>query len=106
MEIFGFLPRTRLAKIVPQIGNWYFASKAQYCLHEFGKITLGQLSIRRPTNGPGTIVANQTEQELQLDDVPMPIPVNVKSFKEIYIRYNIYKQTKFGSTCKDNLMNF
>jgi hypothetical protein len=95
--VFGFMPRRQLGELVPQIGNWYFASKAQFYLHECGQITLAYLTI-----GPASIndddepeypivdveVGPAEEDEcfwdLPLADVPMP--TNVKNFKGIRIR--------------------
>jgi hypothetical protein len=93
-----------LAEIVPQIGDWHFATKAQYYLHECGRITLGELDIRRSTswvnrkNGiPIPIVkfyeydpmeykynADQPGWEYPMADVP--IPKNIINFEAIHIR--------------------
>jgi hypothetical protein len=85
--VFAFLPRLQLAEIVPQIGNWYFAEKAQYYLHECGKITLGRvyLNIRLFRNQVVPVIVNH-DRKLPIPDVP--IPVNVKDFKAMYIRFD------------------
>jgi hypothetical protein len=44
------MSRRQLGELVLQIGNWYFASKAQFYLHECGQITLAYLTI-----GPASI---------------------------------------------------
>ena len=82
--MFGFLPRPQLAEIVSLIGDWYFAGKVQYYLHECGKITLGELVVTSPRNGHGHgPVVLKEFRELPLADAPMP--GNVKNFKEIHI---------------------
>jgi hypothetical protein len=81
--VFGFLPRRQLGELVPQIGDWYFASKAQFYLHECGQITLAYLTIESSTNGNGPIIWKG--REWPLADVPMP--ENVKDFKGIALRF-------------------
>jgi hypothetical protein len=84
--VFGFLPRPQLGELVSLIGDWYFASKAQFYLHECGQITLGDLDIDESAieNGHVIVVVNG-RRVLPLADVPMP--ENVKNFKHIYIRF-------------------
>jgi hypothetical protein len=96
VDIFAFLHRPQLAEIVPQIGNWHFATKAQYYLHECGRITLGDLDIRRTTswmnrNGPPIVKFYeyndyQTGWEFPMADVP--IPKNIIGFETIHIRFS------------------
>jgi hypothetical protein len=81
--VFGFLPRPQLGKLVSLIADWYFASKAQFYLHECGQITLGHLDIEPSANGSGPVIV-KGRQELPLADVPMP--KNVQNFKHIFIR--------------------
>jgi hypothetical protein len=92
-DVFGFLPRCQLGELVPQIGDWYFASKAQFYLHECGQITLGWLnigpsSINENANPIVEVVVGPEEEQLfwglPLADVPMP--TNVKNFKGIRLR--------------------
>jgi hypothetical protein len=94
--VFGFLPRRQLAELVPQIGNWYFASKAQFYLHECGQITLAYLIIgpsenddNHPNHPIVDVVVDPEEDQyftnLPLADVPMP--TNVKNFQGIRIRF-------------------
>jgi hypothetical protein len=80
------VPRPQLAEIVPQIGDWYFATKAQYYLHECGQITLGPLEIISSINGHGAVTRKVFcfGPEFPLADAPMP--ENVKNF-EIWIRF-------------------
>jgi hypothetical protein len=100
-DIFGFLPRPQLAELVPDIGDWHFASKAQYYLHEFGKITLGYLHIRRSTSWANRknglpiaklLISNENDDqagwEYPLADVP--IPKNIVNFAGIRIRLACY----------------
>jgi hypothetical protein len=82
--VFGFLARPHLAKIVPQIGNWYFALKAQYYLHECGNITLGR-DLHISVNGNGPAIERTYLTYMPLADVPMP--KNVKNFNDIQIRF-------------------
>jgi hypothetical protein len=97
-DIFGFLPRPQLAELVPQIGDWHFASKAQYYLHGCGRITLGELHISRSTSWinrktgtPIVKLCNDYDDEHQYFgwDFPMadvPIPKNIINFEYIFIR--------------------
>jgi hypothetical protein len=82
--VFGFVSRLELAEFASQIGDWYFASKAQFYLHECGKITLGKMIIDSSMNGNGPVIYEGVWDELPLADVPMP--ENVKNFKEIFLR--------------------
>jgi hypothetical protein len=101
-NIFGFVPRPQLAELVPEIGDWRFAEKAQYYLHEFGRITLGDIYIRKPTawinrkNGIPTVrLCYDDDDEHQYFgwDFPMadvPIPKNVINFEGIRIRLALF----------------
>jgi hypothetical protein len=88
-DAFGFLRQALLAQIVPQIGDSYFASKAQFYLHECGKITLGNLEISSKPSEDGNervpVILKEGRRELQLADVP--IPANIKNFRQIRIRF-------------------
>jgi hypothetical protein len=117
-DIFGFLPRTQLAQLVPQIGDRHFASKAQFYLHECGKITLGNLEISSiPVHSEDedgdeilSIPSSESEDEDEISSIPsaedrdervpvilkdgrelpladVPIPANIKNFKQIRIRF-------------------
>jgi hypothetical protein len=81
VDVFAFLPRPQLAKLVPQVGNWHFASKAQYFLHECGRFTIGRLRIKKPY-GHGPVIVKEGQQ-FPLADVPRP--ENIIDFKKIYI---------------------
>jgi hypothetical protein len=85
-DMFGFVPRPQLAELVPDIGDWHFAAKAQYYLHECGKITLGKLRIEPSTfeDEDGLIIVVK-EWESPIADVP--IPENIINFKGIDIRF-------------------
>jgi hypothetical protein len=87
-DVFGFLPRPQLGELASLIGDWYFASKAQYYLHECGRITLGSLTIKRSRNGIPVVNVELEKYRyfwgLPLAEVPMP--TNVKNFKQIKIR--------------------
>jgi hypothetical protein len=87
-DIFGFLPRPQLAELVPQIGDWHFAGKALFYLHECGKIILDDFFIKPSANGNGTAIVEINKQlgrEMPLADVPMPS--NIKNFKRITLRF-------------------
>jgi hypothetical protein len=87
--VFGFLPRRQLGKLVSLIGDWYFATKAQFYLHECGQITLGSFAIERSMNGLPVVNVWLEEHKYfwhfrePLADVPMP--TNVKNFMQIRI---------------------
>jgi hypothetical protein len=96
-KMFGFVPRPQLAELVPQIGNWHFASKAQYYLHEYGRISLGYLRIRKSNswinrkNGIPIVKLYEKGQykpykpwEYPLADAP--ISKNIIHFRCIHIR--------------------
>jgi hypothetical protein len=92
--VFGFLLRPQLGELVSLIGDWYFASKAQFYLHECGRITLGSLTIGLSRNGlPVVDLEHQCIWDLPLADVPMP--TNVKNFKGIRIRLVCVVLVKF-----------
>jgi hypothetical protein len=124
-DIFGFLPRAQLAQIVPQIGDRHFASKAQFYLHKCGKITLGNLEI---SSKPKPSEDEDDENELEISSIPsededgpifnipvvlkegrelpladVPIPANIKNFKQLRIRFIILFVIKSvdGSTTID-----
>jgi hypothetical protein len=102
-DIFGFLPRPQLGELVPQIGDWHFALKAQYYLHEFGRITLGDLHITKSTswidkkNGrPIVKLCNYGDYEYRyfgwdFSWADVPIPKNITNFAGIHIRLVIEK---------------
>jgi hypothetical protein len=83
--VFGFVPRHELARLVPQIGHWHFASKAQYHLHECDRITFGCFDIKKSLKMWGPVIVNKVDKDLPLAAVP--IPKNVKNFKEITLRF-------------------
>jgi hypothetical protein len=116
---------------VPQIGDRHFASKAQFYLHECGKITLGNLEISskpkpsededdseissKPSEDEDdseiSSIPSETEDEndLEISSIPseegdervpvilkdgrelpmadVPIPANIKDFKQIRMRF-------------------
>jgi hypothetical protein len=99
-DVFGFLSRPKLAKLVPHISNWHFAKKAQFFLHECGKFTIGNLLIliRWPVNKPGPITRKvmifRDFCELIFPEcrglplpADMPMPENITNFTGIYFRF-------------------
>jgi hypothetical protein len=115
-DVFGFLPRPMLAEFVPQIGHWHFTTKAQYFLHELGKITLGYLDIARSAswmnrNGPPIVkFSDYAHREINwpwygFSELPpaqpiagwefpladVPIPKNIINFKGIHIRFVFFQ---------------
>jgi hypothetical protein len=90
-DVFDFLPRHQLGELVSQIGDWYFASKAQFYLHECGQIILGNLTIGPSENGHPIVDVRSEDQcfgDLPLADVPMP--TNVKNFEGVRIRLLVF----------------
>jgi hypothetical protein len=101
-EMFGFVPRPQLAELVPEIGDWRFAEKAQDYLHEFGRITLDDMYIRSSISwinrkkgipivklcDEGEHDADEPGWEYPLPDVP--IPKNIINFRSINIRFAFY----------------
>jgi hypothetical protein len=66
------------------IADRQFVSNVQFYLHRCGNVTLGQFSIKLSSKGP--VFVNNAGQELLLAEVP-PMPSNIKSFKEITIKF-------------------
>jgi hypothetical protein len=88
IDVFGFVRRDELARLVPDIGHWHFATKAQYFLHEYGKITLGCLRIDK-----GEAVAQLIEQELPLATVPLP--KNITNFETLRLKFVFILNLKY-----------
>jgi hypothetical protein len=91
VDLFGFVPRQQLAKLLLQVGDYQFSTILQYVLNEVGQITLGNLHILVPkedgANGPIVKVPKQIGwhiQQANLLDVPMP--KNITHFKAIQLR--------------------
>jgi hypothetical protein len=78
------VPRPQLLELVPSVGDRKFASFAQFFLHKCGTISLGTLLIKSAGDGNGpTISGHYGELEMPLADLPMPMPVNIKSFEHM-----------------------
>jgi hypothetical protein len=105
---------------VPEIGDRHFASKAQFYLHECGKITLGNLEISsKPIPSAEdeddleiSSISSEEEDDPEISSIPsededdpilnipvilkdgrelpladVPIPANIRNFKQIRIRF-------------------
>jgi hypothetical protein len=82
------VPRNQLGNAVSEIGDRQFADIIQPFLHEFGKITLGTMSIIPP----GTLVPPNDQPMVQfgpntITNMPDWMPGNIKDFKEIALRF-------------------
>jgi hypothetical protein len=94
VDLFGFVPRRQLVKLVPQIFDPYFVEVLQYFLQKVGNITLDFFRIvppeRNDPNGrpmveiPGILWPYRTKK-IKLADAP--IPDNIKNFRSIHLRF-------------------
>jgi hypothetical protein len=89
--LFGFLPRTQLVALIPQIDDRKFASFLQFFLIKCGKVTLGDLRITKSYgNGPAFVRRlGHYGRELPLADAPMP--ENIKNFKSIQLKFAFFQ---------------
>jgi hypothetical protein len=85
--MLGFVPRHRLGKIVPMIGDRRFASIIQKFLHEYGEVTIDEIEIVSPyeedPNGHPRVRARQ----LRFEMAEAQMPANIKSFNEFELRF-------------------
>jgi hypothetical protein len=75
--MLAFVPRPRhqLGQSLPQIGNRQFASITQSFLHNYGQITLANISITGPSH--------------RLIHHDVTVPENIKDFLFIQLRFAI-----------------
>jgi hypothetical protein len=89
----AFVPRHRLGKIVPQIGDRKFASIVQPFLHQYGEITIDHIEIVGPyeedPHGPHPRVRTYQNYPPVPVRVRMPqtqMPANIKTFDFFNLR--------------------
>jgi hypothetical protein len=87
-----FVPRHQLGQIVPKIGDRKFASIIQKFLHEYGEIMIDYIQIVAPyeedPDGPHPRVrAWQNHSALRFEMADVEMPVNIKNFKYLELRF-------------------
>jgi hypothetical protein len=97
----AFVPRYRLGKIVPMIGDRKFGSIIQKLLHEYGEIFIDHIEIVAPyeedPNGHPRVRARQ----LRFEMAETQMPANIKNFGYFMLRFAtsflpLYKLSDFG----------
>jgi hypothetical protein len=88
----AFVPRHRLGKIIPMIGDRKFGSIVQRFLHEYGEITIDCIQIVAPyeedTRGPYPLVrAWQNKRPLRFEMAEVQMPANIKNFDYLELRF-------------------
>jgi hypothetical protein len=79
--------------VPPTIGDRQFVSFVQFYLHKCGDITLDQLEIRESTGRDWRrpSFAKKFEYARPLTDVSLPMPENIKNFREICLEFVFIK---------------
>jgi hypothetical protein len=91
----GFVPRHRLGKIVPKIGDRKFASIIQKFLHVYMEITIDRIQIVAPyeedPNGPHPRVRawQNHRPPLRFEMAQAQMPNNIKNFNKFELRFAI-----------------
>jgi hypothetical protein len=89
-----FVPRYRLGKIVPMIGDRKFASIIQKFLHAYMEIKIGHIEILAPypedPSGHPRVRAWQNPPPLRFEMAEMQMPANINNFKKIELRFAIH----------------
>jgi hypothetical protein len=77
----------------PTIGDRQFVSFVQFYLHKCGEITLDRLWIKESTEADWQPTLSKWFgiYALQLTNVPLPMPGNIKNFKEIALEFVLSK---------------
>jgi hypothetical protein len=99
-DMLSFVPRRRLGKIAPQVGDRKFAAIIQPFLHNYREITLGNIRIKRPRpkakDASGRLdvlawpksITEWRHRNKVLPDVEMP--EKIKDFLLIRLRFALY----------------
>jgi hypothetical protein len=88
----GFVPRQRLGKIVPKIGDRRFASIVQKFLHEYGEITINSIEIIAPyeedSSGPQPQVRVWKNcRQFTFEMAQTQMPANIKNCDCFELRF-------------------
>jgi hypothetical protein len=90
VDVLGFLPRSYLAHLIPQIRDRKFASVLHFFLNKCGEVTLGWIHIKSSfsTYGPAIVQKNKDLFSIMfLRLAEEPIPPNVKNFRGMRLRF-------------------
>jgi hypothetical protein len=95
VDLFGFVPRRQLVKLLPRIGDRQFAQAIQYFLLKLGQFTLGQLRVIAPREDdmdgcPMVKVHKRVDGEwrkITANLANSPMPENVKNFTQLIFRF-------------------
>jgi hypothetical protein len=89
--MLAFVPRHRLGKIVPEIGDRKFASIIQKFLHKYGEITIDRIQIVAPyeedPDGHPRVRAWQNNRPLRFEVAEAQMPANIKTFDKFELRF-------------------
>jgi hypothetical protein len=86
--MLAFVPRHRLGKIVPMIGDRKFASIVQPFLHEYGEITIDRIQIVAPyEEDPDGTNPRVRARKLKFEMVEAQMPANIKNFTDLVLRF-------------------
>jgi hypothetical protein len=89
--MLAFVPRHRLGKIVPKIGDRRFASIIQKFLHNYGEITINRIEIVAPyeedPSGPHPRVR---ARQLRFKMAEMQMPANIKNLNKFELRFETH----------------
>jgi hypothetical protein len=103
--MLAFVPRHRLGKIVPKIGDRKFASIAQKFLHHYMEIKIGRIRIVAPyeedSSGYPRVRVRHKHSRLRFKMAEAQMPANIKSFRFFVLRFEhhiflLYKLSDFG----------
>jgi hypothetical protein len=84
-DMLEFVGRHQLGQLVPQIGDRQLAGIVQSFLHNYGRITLGNVCISHPWH--------------RLIEHVVGMPENVKDFRVISLRFAFYRYIFSKMTC-------
>jgi hypothetical protein len=87
----AFVPRHRLGKIIPMIGDRKFASIVQKFLHKYGEISIDHIQIVTPyeedPSGHPRVRVWQNDCPLRFEMAEEQMPANIKNFKCFTLRF-------------------
>jgi hypothetical protein len=89
----ALVPRHRLGKVVPEIGDRKFASIVQPFLHKYGEITIDDIEIVAPyeedLNGgrPRVQAWKNNRPTMIFEMAETQMPANIKTFDKLELRF-------------------
>jgi hypothetical protein len=90
VDVFGFLPRSYLANLIPQIRDRKLALILQFFLNKCGQVTLEWIRIKSSWNTYGSAIVQKDKDLFSKLNLPLadgPIPPNVKNFRGMRLRF-------------------